>query len=224
MLPHLLAVIALAAAAACAATSAAAADNVTLAVRVATPDGLPVEDAVVVAAPADGALPATGRARAEHIDQVDKEFVPRVKPVLAGSTMTFPNRDTVRHHVYSFSPAKRFELPLYTGTATQSVTFDKPGVVVLGCNIHDWMIGYVYVSESPWFAKTGADGKAALTDLPPRAYIVRVWHPLATEPEEATRQAVDLARTGRAEATFTITLKREVRVRRAPVGGHGTHY
>ena len=211
---------ALLAAAAC----ACAADNATLAVRVTTPDGQPIEDAVVVAVPADGATAAAARPRAEHIDQVDKEFVPRVKPVYVGSTMTFPNRDSVRHHVYSFSPAKRFELPLYTGTATQSVVFDKPGVVVLGCNIHDWMIGYVYVAESPWFAKTGADGKATLTELPPRAYVVRVWHPQAAEPEDATHRPIDLARGTKADATFAITLKREVRVRRAPVGGHGSHY
>jgi hypothetical protein len=107
-----------------------------------------------------------------------------------GTAVTFPNRDSVRHQVYSFSPAKRFELPLYTGVP-QAVTFDKPGVVILGCNIHDWMIGYVYVSESPYFAKTDAHGKAVLTDLPPRAYVLRVWHPQQSGVEEDTRKNVD---------------------------------
>ena len=112
---------------------------------VVTSNGQPVADAVVVAVPTDGALPA-GKVRAEQLDQIDKEFVPRVKPVLVGSTVAFPNKDSVRHHVYSFSPAKRFELPLYAGVPSQPVLFDRPGVVVLGCNIHDWMVGYIYVA------------------------------------------------------------------------------
>ena len=103
------------------------------------------------------------------VDQVDKQFVPKVQAVLVGTPVTFPNNDNVRHQVYSFSPAKRFELPLYAGVPAQPIVFDKPGVVVLGCNIHDWMVGYIYVSESPYFAKTGKDGKAVLADLPPRS-------------------------------------------------------
>ena len=88
------------------------------------------------------------------VDQVDKEFTPKVNAILVGTSVIFPNHDNVRHQVYSFSPAKRFELPLYAGVPAQPVVFDTPGVVVLGCNIHDWMVGYVYVSESPYFAKT----------------------------------------------------------------------
>ena len=84
-------------------------------------------------------------------------LVESAREVLARDGLV-PNRDNIRHHVYSFSPAKRFELPLYAGVPTQPVLFDKAGVVVLGCNIHDWMIGYIYVSDSPWFGKTGADG------------------------------------------------------------------
>src|SRR5664279_833946 len=110
--------------------------------------GKPLPDAVVVAVPADGNIRLPSRPPQDVVDQVDKEFVPRVQAILVGTAVTFPNRDTVRHQVYSFSPAKRFELPLYTGVP-QAVVFDKPGVVVLGCNIHDWMVGYVYVSESP---------------------------------------------------------------------------
>jgi hypothetical protein len=144
--------------------------------------------------------------------------------VFVGSTVAFPNRDSVRHHVYSFSPAKRFELPLYAGVPAQPVLFDKPGVVVLGCNIHDWMIGYIYVSESPWFAKTGADGKALLADLPARAYTVRVWHPQLTTGEENTRKPVEIVAGRRSEAAWTVELKPEVRVRRAPAAAHSGHY
>jgi plastocyanin len=207
---------------ACAST--AWAQTGSLSVSVTTADGQPVANAVVVAVPNDPGALAAARPRAEHVDQVDKEFVPRVKPVYVGSTISFPNKDTVRHHVYSFSPAKRFELPLYAGEAATPVLFDKPGVVVLGCNIHDWMIGYIYVSESPWFAKTGSDGRATLPDLPARAYTVRIWHPQLQDAEETTRRAVDITAGKRAEVGWTVALKPEVRVRRAPTAGHGGHY
>jgi plastocyanin len=143
------------------------AQNATLVATVVDARGGPVADAVIVAAPAAGARVAA-RAR-DEVDQVDKEFTPRVTVVAVGTAVTFPNNDNVRHHVYSFSPAKRFELPLYAGVPAQPVVFDKPGVVVLGCNIHDWMVGYVYVSESPYFAKTDASGRVRLDNLPPQA-------------------------------------------------------
>jgi hypothetical protein len=125
--------------------------------------------------------------------------------------------------VYSFSPAKRFELPLYTGVP-QAVVFDKPGIVILGCNIHDWMVGYVYVSESPYFAKTDAEGKAVLTDVPPRAYVVRVWHPQLAVAEDATRKNVEALRGQRAEVAWSVNLKPEVRIRRPPTGGQNGRY
>jgi plastocyanin len=186
--------------------------------------GQPVVDAIVVAVPVDGSQKLPEHPRGSVVDQVDKEFSPKVLAVVAGTPVTFPNRDNVRHHVYSFSPAKRFELPLYAGVPAQPVVFDKPGVVVLGCNIHDWMVGYVYVSESPYFARTGNDGKALLTDLPPRAYYVRVWHPQLDAAEETTRKSVDVARGHRVDVDWTLRLKHEVRVRRAPTHDGGGHY
>ena len=158
------------------------------------------------------------------MDQIDQEFVPRVKPVLVGSSVYFPNKDNIRHQVYSFSPAKQFELPLYAGTPAKPVVFDKPGVVVLGCNIHDWMIAYIYVSESPYFAKTGTDGSAQLKELSPRQYTVRVWHPRLQGPEDATRQPADLAASARVELAWNLALKPDIRVRRAPMAGSHRHY
>jgi hypothetical protein len=183
--------------------------------------GRPVVDAVLVAVPVDGNMRLPQRPRDGSIDQVDKEFLPRVTIVPVGASVTFPNHDDVRHQVYSFSPAKRFELPLYAGVPAQPIVFDKPGVVVLGCNIHDWMVGYVYVSESPFFAKTGKDGKAILTELPMRAYVVRVWHPQLEMSEEATYKTIDVSRDRRIETSWTVKLKREVRVRRAPTADRG---
>ena len=127
--------------------------------------GRPVADAVVVAVSSDGSLRLPARPREGVVDQVNKEFTPKVTAILVGTPVTFPTNDNVRHQVYSFSLAKRFELPLYAGVPAQPIMFDKPGVVVLGCNIHDRMVGYVYVSESPYFAKTDAEGKAVLAEI-----------------------------------------------------------
>ena len=115
-----------------------------IAAQVTDQAGRPVADAIVVAAPVDWVpRPATRHVK-EIVDQIDKEFTPRVKAIYVGTSVSFPNKDNIRHHVYSFSPAKRFELPLYAGTLARRVVFDKPGVVVLGCNIHDWMVAYLY--------------------------------------------------------------------------------
>jgi hypothetical protein len=133
--------------------------------------------------------------------------------VPVGAVMSFPNSDKVRHQVYSFSPAKKFELPLYAGREAAPVTFDKPGVVVLGCNIHDWMIGYVYVSDSPYFAKTVADGSATLNDLPPGDYQVRIWHPGLESSEQATMQQVTVS-AGATESQWRVALKSGLRVPR----------
>ena len=203
---------------------AAPARGAQLAAGVTDQDGNPLADAVVVAVPAEGGAPHAAPSAREIVDQIGEEFVPRVKPILVGTPVFFPNKDNIRHQVYSFSPAKRFELPLYAGTPAKPVVFDKPGVVVLGCNIHDWMIGYIYVSESPYFAKTGADGKAVLADLPTGGYRVRAWHPRLQGPESATQQTAELGGNGRSELSWKLVLKPDIRVRRAPVPGMRGHY
>lgn len=188
-------------------------------------DGKPVAEAVLVAVPGNGSYPAAATAAAlkadETMDQVNKEFVPLVEPIFVGSAVHFPNKDNIRHQVYSFSPAKRFELPLYAGTPAKPVVFDKPGVVTLGCNIHDWMIGYIYVSESPWFAKTDANGKATIRDLPPGQYDVRIWHPRMTVRQDATARPVTFA-DQTVTLNWTLSMKEsEIRPRRAPIPGTG---
>lgn len=195
-----------------------------IAATVSDEEGRPLADAVVVAVPVQGVPPSAPPAAREIVDQIGQEFVPRVKAILVGTSVFFPNKDNIRHQVYSFSPAKRFELPLYAGTPAKPILFDRPGVVVLGCNIHDWMIGYIYVSESPYFAKTGADGRAQLLDLPARSYRVRVWHPRLQGPESATQQPADLGAASRAELSWKLALKPEMRIRRAPVPGSHGHY
>lgn len=184
--------------------------------------GKGIEDAVVVASPAIRAgANADGTTATILVDQVNKEFVPYVLPVRVGTMVNFPNNDNIRHHVYSFSPAKTFELPLYTGKHAAPVLFDKPGPVILGCNIHDWMIAYIYVSESPYFAKTGADGRATLTNLPTGDYTVRAWHPRLDGKEEATERKVAIPHSGTVSSTWEIGLTPGFRIRRAPIPGQG---
>jgi plastocyanin len=174
-----------------------------------------VADAVVLATPSDPRIAQRAKPPADAVDQVDKQFVPYVKPVFLGSKVRFPNSDHIRHQVYSFSPAKVFELPLYAGTDAPPVVFDKPGVVVLGCNIHDWMVGYIYVSETPFFAKTEAAGTAAIADLPPGDYTVRVWHPGMEGGENSTLRQVTLTGNAPTDITWELGLKPSFRVPRA---------
>lgn len=125
------------------------------------------------------------------MDQINRQFSPYILAIHQGQRVRFPNSDSIKHHVYSFSPAKVFELQLYESNNTQLMQFNNSGVVELGCNIHDWMIGYIFVSPSPWFAQTDPDGKALL-HLPAidfsalsgnkenkneKDISVRVWHP-----------------------------------------------
>jgi plastocyanin len=136
--------------------------------------GQPLANAVLTLR---GPLGAEAEPSNALMDQQAKQFVPNVLAVRTGTLVPFPNSDNIRHHVYSFSPAKRFELRLYQGTPSEPVLFDKPGVVVLGCNIHDWMVGYVYVTEDPWFAVSDEAGKISLDQLPAGHYAVSLWHP-----------------------------------------------
>jgi plastocyanin len=139
----------------------------------------PIADAVVLLQPASGvALNPRLAARDVVVKQIEREFLPRVTLVGLGSKATFPNNDTVQHSVYSFSKAKPFEIPIYSGNSPTTVTFDRPGVVTLGCNIHDWMVGYIVVADTPVAELTKADGLASIGELPPGNYTLRIWHPL----------------------------------------------
>jgi plastocyanin len=155
----------------------AAAGDLTVTVK--GEDGAPLADAVVLVHPAGGSGPA-GAIRYSWpivMTQQNISFNPYVLIVPVGSTVGFPNKDKVRHHVYSFSAAKKFELKLYGQQEERSVTFDKVGLVALGCNIHDSMIGYIYVADTPFAAKTDAAGEAVLHGLPGGNGVLSVWHP-----------------------------------------------
>jgi plastocyanin len=174
--------------------------------------GNPVADAVVSLLPLDATPDLTPGANAV-IAQDDKEYDPYVTPLVVGTRVSFPNRDSIQHHIYSLSRAKRFEKPLYGSGSEESVIFDQPGVVVLGCNIHDWMIAYVLVLNTPHFAKSDADGRATIASPPPGRYRLEVWHPRISRTE--TRDLV-IAATPAPVIDLTITLKPDRRIRRAP--------
>ena len=205
---------------ACLLIQATAASAGELRARVLDREGRPVADAVV-AAKSLTAGTASAKPQDAIVEQIGQEFVPHVKPVLVGSRVHFPNRDNMRHQVYSFSPAKKFELPLYSGTEAPPVLFDKAGVVTLGCNIHDWMIGYVYVADTPYFGTSDKAGTALLKDLPAGDYDVRVWQPNMAESEESTVKRVTIAKSGVNEAEWRIALKPAFKIRRAPAPGRG---
>jgi plastocyanin len=153
----------------------------TVEARLLGPRGQAVADAAVVLEPL---VPTHAKTHATAtIEQRGKEFLPYVTVVQAGTAVEFPNNDTTRHHVYSFSPPKKFEIKLYAGKPGQPVTFDKPGEVAIGCNIHDWMEAYVLVVDSPYFAKTSADGRAVIANVPAGRYRLQLWHPLQKAPQ-----------------------------------------
>lgn len=139
-----------------------------------TPEGKPLEDFAFVLETAEHHPAKKSKA---VILQRDREFVPYLTIVQTGTAVEFPNLDPFKHHVYSFSQPKIFEIKLYAGKPAKPVVFEKPGVVALGCNIHDWMEAYVLVVDTPYFAKTGSDGRARIADLPAGSYRVRYWHP-----------------------------------------------
>ncbi|HEY2707845.1 MAG TPA: methylamine utilization protein [Caulobacteraceae bacterium] len=153
---------------------------------------------------------------AYRMAQKDIQFEPFVLVVPVGADVSFPNLDAVKHHVYSFSPAKTFELKLYGKDETRVVHFDKPGVVELGCNIHDSMIAFILVVDTPFAAKTDAHGNASLRDVPPGGQAVTVWRPYLHAPGNALHLTVQSLRQGAASLAVVADV-------RAPPRMHGMY-
>jgi plastocyanin len=173
--------------------------------------GKPIENAVVYAESptTKSASTSTGTA---NIAQKNKKFTPLVSVVQTGSNVSFPNQDSVRHHVYSFSPAKTFELKLYSGVPTAPIAFDKPGIVVLGCNIHDTMVAFVNVVDTPYFGKTDAAGKVTLKDIPNGQYTLKTWHYALVKENVVAEQAINIK--GNEQVTVTVNINPEAIINR----------
>jgi plastocyanin len=138
------------------------------------PGAAPLADAVVVI---EGpSVPAPAGAPHVVVDQRDQSFVPHVVAVATGTTVDFPNHDPMLHNVFSASPAKKFDLGMYDRGETRSVTFETPGVVRIGCNVHPKMEAFVVVHTNPYVAVTDAHGVYTIRDVPAGTYQLRVWH------------------------------------------------
>ena len=151
-------------------------------VRVVDPSGRPVPQAAVYAIPGTP-VPANGAPKA-IIDQINRHFVPRISVIQTGTSVSFPNSDNIRHSVYSFSAAKTFTLKIYAGVPASPVVFDKPGIVVMGCNIHDSMVAWVLVVDTPYFSMTDASGGATIENLDAGNYRLRAWSPVMRHEEQ----------------------------------------
>jgi plastocyanin len=171
----------------------AAASAATLTAEFFDANGKPLTDAVLTL---QGPAGKPDLAPKADMDQRDQRFAPHVLAVRTGTQIKFPNSDDIRHQVYSFSPAKRFELRLYGGTPSDPVLFDKPGVVVLGCNIHDWMLGYVYVTDDPWFGVSNDKGMLTLDQMPAGHYVATLWHPQAPDMQPVPGGEIDIPAAG----------------------------
>lgn len=196
---------------------AAAAD---LSVAVTDAAGRPVAFAVVMLEPAAAAGVGNWRAPAAVMKQQGVLFDPFVLPVRVGTNVNFPNLDDVRHHVYSFSSAKRFELRLYGQDETKNVVFDEPGIVPLGCNIHDNMLSYIYVTTHPVYAVTDDRGRVEFSGLGAGPFATFVWHPdLADDRNERAGPAVDLPAAGGRELAVSVDLRAVRRAQLSPREG-----
>lgn len=183
----------------------------TLSVAVTDQAGRPVADAVVTvigpAAPAVRTAPAT-----RTIDQKSLTFMPFVEVLRPGDSVVFHNSDATQHHVYSFSPVKAFEFVVVPGARSTPLVFDKTGIVAVGCNIHDGMISYLYVTDAPFAARTDARGRVAFDALPAGTYDVRVWQPRLPPGRPDLRQKAVTIAGGEAQSlAFPLTLRPDPR-------------
>src|SRR5947209_17924868 len=160
-----------------------------LSVRIVDASGRPVRDAVVTLVPSGPAAHAPRAARLFVITQQKLASHPFLTIVPVGADVSFPNLDPTKHHVYSFSAAKKFELKLFAKDQSRTVHFDKAGVVALGCNIHDQMSAFIFVTDTAWTARTNAQGVAAFADAPNAPARVAVWHPYLRAPGGVIQQA-----------------------------------
>ncbi|WP_100644388.1 methylamine utilization protein [Alteromonas facilis] len=140
------------------------------------------------------------------MDQVNRQFVPHTLVVQKGTRVSFPNSDSVKHHVYSFSPAKVFELKLYSEIEVDPLLFETAGEVELGCNIHDWMLGYIYVADTPYFAQTDENGVIQL-NVPEGKHKVQLWHPRLKDNDRDMMTEVELANNS---SNITLTLNEDL--------------
>ena len=191
-------------------------------------EGKPVRDAIVFILNVSGAK-FPPHAKPVAMDQINHKFVPHILPVLVGTAVTFPNKDKIHHHIYSFSKAKKFERPLYKGKNVDPVVFDKVGIVKLGCNIHDTMSGIVMVLQNPYFGITDKQGQYTIRNMsskektkkiPPGKYKLVVWHEFMRTKLARTVRDIEVTASGQISVNYSLKIGRPKRKKKKP-GGYG---
>lgn len=189
-----------------------------LAIAIMDRNGKPVTEVAVTLAPSDGHSLAPLRSTDQAVmAQNHRAFIPTLLVVGTKTSVAFPNNDTVSHQVYSFSPAKQFQLPLYKGRPKSPIAFEREGLVVLGCNIHDEMIGYIYVTAAPRFGKTDANGRIEFKSLPAGEYQLVAWSPFIADAPESLRRTLRVEAQG--ETSEVVKLAKPLRNRPSPSPG-----
>ncbi|MDD5228434.1 MAG: methylamine utilization protein [Methylococcales bacterium] len=186
----------------------------TLSGTVTTTEGEPVFEAVITAVGTVKNKPVLSKAP-RKMDQRHREFVSHILAIHVGESVVFPNSDNIQHHIYSFSPTNSFEIQLYKDIVPKPIVFDKSGVVVLGCNIHDWMVGYVYVTDAPYFTQTDAKGAWSL-NLPADDYTLTLWYPHLDSTNNVQVQQIKLNTENPASIEQKVTLKTTARTGKPP--------
>ena len=182
------------------------AGDLTVSVRGA--DGKPVPDAVVMVYP--NGQPTKGPIKfpwAYRVAQQNIQFSPFMLVVPVGADVQFPNLDKVRHHVYSFSPGNKFEIKLYGQEENRTAKMSTPGVVAIGCNIHDKMVSFIRVVDTAYAGKTDANGVVTVRDVPAGAVTAKVWHPYLRGMKNEKTLAITNVSAGAAREAVTVELR-----------------
>ncbi len=168
-------------------------------------NGQHVADVAVYALRRDGQIDLPTPQESAIMDQVNRQFVPHLLVVQTMTPVEFPNSDSVAHHVYSFSHPNKFILPMYKGDQHPPVTFEYSGVVSLGCNIHDHMLGYILVVDSTAFTKTDENGHASLSLENPEEYSINIWSPRIRDRDEFLSRSLVTPGQSNSEVVFSLT-------------------
>ena len=187
------------------AISPAAASGTDVAVTVRTAKGAPVADVVLVLEAAGAVTPHHREKQTARMEQRERHFKPELLVVETGTLVDFPNNDSVSHQVYSFSTPRRFQLSLYRGSAHPPIAFNTAGLVVLGCNIHDEMVGYILVTDSPYHGQTDAHGTARIAGVPAGAYLIRAWAPRIADPPASLERRIEVGDGAEVAVNFSLS-------------------
>ena len=185
----------------------ASARAATVAVEILDEDGQPVPD-VAVFILQDGIESAGLAPKSAVMDQIETQFVPHLLVIRKGTAVEFPNSDVIAHHVYSFSQPNNFVLPLYKGDAHDPVVFEHDGVVTLGCNIHDEMLGFIVVVDTDVFGTTDKTGRVELTiDEAATGYSISIWNPRIRDDRSLLTQEIRTVLNDGADIRFRLEKK-----------------